>query len=104
MSEQRTLDEYAVELVHRVKSTGIESARRGGPDSFEIVCSAIRAVARLRVSFTVDDVLRWCAITGPVVGSAFRALAAAGEITAIGVEPSSNVSRHGGLIRRWTAA
>jgi hypothetical protein len=103
-AEQLDLERYATELRARVKSAGIESARVGDPDGFEIVCDAIRTVARLRPSFTAADVRQWCSVGGPVVGSAFRAMAAAGEIVAIGVEPSSSLSRHGGLVRRWTAA
>lgn len=99
----------AVESARRA----IESADRayaGAPDDWrDHIYETIETVARIKPTFTADDVYEWCALRGlplptegRAVGAVFRSMAAAGKIVATGeFRNSAKVSKHAAPTRVW---
>jgi hypothetical protein len=99
---QVTLEDYRADLATQVVNHGLHAARVGDPLGFAGALEAIRDAAELGFEFTADDVV-WPA-RGNELGSAFRTLAQAGEITACGFTTSRRPRSHGRILRIWRAS
>jgi hypothetical protein len=89
---------------------GANRAYAGAPDEWrDHIYDTIATVARIKPTFTADDVYEWCALRGlplptegRAVGAVFRSMAARGIIVATGeFRNSSKVSKHAAPTRVW---
>jgi hypothetical protein len=100
--DQASFEEYRAGLTTTAVYHGTHAARVSDPDGFQGAVEAILEASRRRDTFTADDVV-W-SIRGPELGSAFRTLAQAGEIVAVGFTTSKRPRSHGRILRIWRAA
>ena len=100
-SNERYADDYRASLRDRAKSTGLQSARVGDPQGFELALGVVRRLALSGCEFTADTVRVEVPIASNAVGAAFRHAAREGSIEQVGYVPSQAPSRHGAIIRLW---
>jgi hypothetical protein len=100
-AEPVTLDEYAAGLASAAREAGLERARRGDPDGFDLAVGIIRRLAWSGETFTADTVRSEILIASNAVGTAFAHLRCKGVIESVGYTTSTATSRHGGTLRLW---
>lgn len=100
MNGQTTLDALA-EASNRSRDAGLDGARRGDPDGFDLAVGVIRRLAWSGRTFSADTVRAETVIASNAIGAAFRHCHTQGLIEAVGYVTSRSPSRHGGVLRLW---
>jgi hypothetical protein len=98
-----TVRRYTETIATAAKEAGLEAARVGDPDGFELAVDTIRRLIRDVGEVDGDDVRAEHVVTPSAIGAAFAYLAKRGEIRYVGYRVSAAPSRKGGLQRSWAA-
>lgn len=101
---ERRADEYRASLAQQARATGLRAARVGDPDGHHQAIRTIRDLLIQQPTVTADDVQAVTPIRSNAIGSAFAALARAGEIRTVGYTTSQRPEAHGRIQRVWGAA
>jgi hypothetical protein len=99
----------AIESARRATESADRAYNNAPNDWRQHIYATIETVARMKPTFTADDVYEWCAIRGlPLpnegrsVGAVFRTMAAQRIIVATGeFRNSAKVSKHAAPTRVW---
>jgi hypothetical protein len=100
---QATLEDYAHEVAERAAATAISRVLSGDLDEWSD--EALSWIGSLEgdTEFDASDLRRACspAPSPNLIGAVFRRASKAGLIEMVDVARSRDVTRHGGLVRRW---